>query len=109
MKIDIRAIIKELYYLGEKSCLFVVGVDRTELLCTITSQKMYLAPLVREGAFVHLKGSLNIWRRLKNGRQLIRNTLYVDELETLDNDWGVDYWQPEAEVLSDWQLEGDEN
>ncbi|NLB89330.1 MAG: hypothetical protein GX790_08950 [Syntrophomonadaceae bacterium] len=81
INVDIKARIKEISFLGDNSCLFVVETEeKNELVCTITKKNMELANLVKEGQEIELKGSIMAYRRVKNEREYITNTLYVDSI-----------------------------
>ncbi|MDU5081992.1 hypothetical protein [uncultured Tissierella sp.] len=87
ISVDIKARIKEISFSGDKSCLFVVETEgKNELVCTITKKNIELADLVKENQEIELKGNIAAYRRVKNEREYISNTLYVDSITHVEQE-----------------------
>lgn len=85
INVDIKAKIKEISYLGDNSCIFIVETEgKNELVCTITKKVIHLADLVKEGQEIELKGNITAYRRYRNDKELINNVLYVNSIDQVE-------------------------
>ena len=85
ISVDIKARIKEIRFKGDNSCIFIVETEgQNELVCTITKKNIHLTDLVKEGQEIELKGNITAYRKVKNEREYINNTLYVNSIDQVE-------------------------
>lgn len=80
INVDMKAKVKEIQFLGDTCCVFVVENDKSELVCTITKKNIHLTDLVKEGQEIELKGIITAYRKVKNEKEYINNVLYIDHI-----------------------------
>lgn len=90
ISVDIKARIKEIRFLGDNSCVFVVETEeKNELVCTITKKNIHLVDLVKEGQEIELNGNITAYRKVRNETEYINNVLYVNNITQAEQEQKV--------------------
>jgi hypothetical protein len=83
IELKIKGKIKEIDYMGEKSCLFVLEGEQGDILGTIAgSSRMHkLSEFIEVGKQVEVDGFLEVYRRTKGDSVYRSNTFNVIDIK----------------------------
>jgi hypothetical protein len=81
IEVNIRGIVTEICWKGEKSCKFIIENEQKSLLCTITRRRMHLADRIVVGEEYNFIGDISAFRKNRDTCTIIENTFFITAIE----------------------------